>query len=127
MRKILIIFLIFNLLACSEQSELDKAASEDVKELQWILNASPEEDFYRAIDREDYRFLGIYGMNNPVPNISKKCINVETDVNYIKGTSEVLLGYEHSKLNSIAFLYAKHYNYLMLYYLKTNKGFRCDL
>ena len=127
MRKLLVIILIFNLFACSEKSELEKAASEDVKELQWILTASPKKDFLKAINKEDYRFLGVYGINNPVPSISKKCINIETDVKYIIGTSEVLLGYEHNKLNSIAFLYTEHYNSLMLYHLKTNKGFKCNL
>lgn len=127
MRNFFVLFLIINLSACGEQSDFEKASSEYVNELKWILKASPKEDFHKALNKEDYRFLGVYGINNPIPNVSKECINLEKDVKYLKGTSEVLIGYEHSKLNAVAYIYSEHYNILMLDYLKTNKGFKCNL
>jgi len=71
--------------------------------------------------------MGIYGLVNYVPEISKQCINVESDVNFIDGTSEIRLGYEHSKLNAVAYEYASYYNRLMRYYRENELGFKCDL
>ena len=113
-----------------EKSDFEVEAEKHIDALEWIVDADPEADFEEAIDKKDYRFKGVYGNKNLVPGVSMECLNVEKDVDYIKGTSEILWGYEHTKLNAIAYVYAQHYNSKMAIYLLENekyKKYKCNL
>ena len=80
----------------------------------------------RAIEREDFRFKGLYGYSLEVPRVSVMCVDVDTDVDPIEGTSEFVLGYEHAKLLAIARAYASYSNLKMRQYLETHNGFECS-
>lgn len=45
------------------------------------------------------------------------CLDFKTDVKFIDGTAEARSGYEHAKLNSIAEVYARYYNVLLISHL----------
>ena len=127
MRNLLaFIFLSLLLTACVE-SEFDKALSEEVKQLEWLNDANPQIDFEKAIVKGDYRFLGLYGRGQFVPGINIKCLNYDNDIIFIKGTSDAFEGYEHEKLNAIAWVYADNYNMRMLRYLRERDEFKCAL
>lgn len=98
-----------------------------VDEMSWLNQADPMEDFEKAIARSDFRFIGLYGVGAYVPVVNIQCLNPEKDINFVKGTSDGLEGYEHAKLNAIAKVYADNYNIRMLTYLKEHKGFECAL
>ncbi|MCP5163338.1 MAG: hypothetical protein H6999_10210 [Hahellaceae bacterium] len=126
MNKYLIMFFAMTLLSGCEKTEFEVEQEKYIDALEWVLGADPDKDFERAIENEDFRFIGTYGINNPIPGLMRSCVNVKTDVRYLKGTSEILLGYEHEKLNTIAGLYASHYNLRMRIYLADTQGFKCE-
>lgn len=126
MHKYLSMLLIVALLNGCQKTEFESEQEKYIEALEWVVDADPNEDFENAIQKEDFRFIGIYGINNPIPGLMRSCVNVETDVKYLKGTSEVLLGYEHEKLNTIAGLYASNYNLRMRIHLAETQGFKCD-
>jgi hypothetical protein len=127
MMKNLILGVLIILLFGCEKSEFEVAQATEVEKMEWLLHASPSDDFESAINKKDFRFIGLYGNTSSVPNISKSCINIKTDVNFIKGSSETLYGYEHVKLNAIAHVYASDYNFRMLRYLEEKQLFKCAL
>lgn len=125
MYKILfVIFFIF--LASCEKTDFEIAQQEIIEEMEWLYTADPLEDHEAAIKRKDYRFLGIYGAKLITPGVEIECINWETDVNPIKGTSDAIIGYEHDKLISIATAYARNYNFRMEQYLREKGLFKCN-
>jgi hypothetical protein len=126
MKNLILGVLIIFLFGC-EKSEFDVAQAKEIEKMEWLLHASPSDDFVRAINKKYFRFIGLYGNTSSVPNISKSCINMKTDVNFIKGSSETLIGYEHVKLNAIAHIYADDYNLRMLRYLEEKQLFKCAL
>ena len=103
----------------------DSGNIELVDEMQWLNQADPLEDSESAIARSDYRFIGLYGVGAYVPVVNIQCLDPEKDVKYIKGTSDLLENYEHSKLNAIAQVYAEYYNMRMLVYLQKYKELEC--
>jgi len=125
--KTLILGVLIILLFGCEKSEFEVAQTKEIEKMEWLLHASPSDDFESAINKKDFRFIGLYGNASSVPNLSKSCINMKTDVNFIEGSSEVLLGYEHAKLNAIAHVYADDYNLRMLRYLEEKQLFKCAL
>ena len=126
MKNLTLGVLIILLFGC-EKSEFEVAQAKKIEKMEWLLHASPSDDFVSAINKKDFRFIGLYGNTSSVPNISKSCINMKTDVNFIEGSSEVLLGYEHVKLNAIAHVYADDYNLRMLRYLEEKQLYKCAL
>ena len=126
MKNLILGVLIIFLFGC-EKSEFEVAQSNEIKKMEWLLHASPSDDFVSAIDKKDFRFIGLYGNTSSVPIINKSCINMKTDVNFIEGSSEVLIGYEHVKLNAISHVYADDYNLRMLRYLEEKQLYKCAL
>jgi hypothetical protein len=127
MRNLLVlIFLSLFLTACVE-SKFDKAQSEVIKQLEWLNDANPQVDFVKAIQKSDFRFFGVYGRSMFVPGINIKCLNQDKDIRFIEGTSDAYQGYEHEKLNAIAWVYADNYNIRMLRYLQERDEFKCAL
>lgn len=96
-----------------------------VGELKWLLNADPNKDVESAISRGDFRFKGIYGYSLSVPRVKIECLDIETEVDAIKGTTDAVLGYEHAKLIAVAREYGNFYNIRMRLYLEENHGFEC--
>lgn len=127
MVKNLILGVLVILLFGCEKSEFEVAQSKEVEKMKWLLHASPSDDFESAINKKDFRFIALYGTTNIVPKINKSCINMKRDVKFIEGSSEILIGYEHVKLNAIAHVYADDYNFRMLRYLEENQLFKCAL
>ena len=124
-KKLICSALIILLFGC-EKSEFEVAQAKEVVKMEWLLHASPSDDVEDAIKKKDFRFIGLYGITNIVPRINKSCINMETDVNFIEGSSEILIGYEHIKFNAIAHVYAEDYNFRMLRYLEKDLS-KCAL
>jgi hypothetical protein len=110
--------------ACAP-TEFEKAQAPIIKEMKWLYTANPDKDFEKAVKIGDFRFIGIYGYRLAVPGVDIKCLDVRKDVNPIKGTTDAVLGYEHSKLIAIAGAYANYYNFRMRIYLEENNGFEC--
>ena len=127
-KHLLIIVLSFLLLAsCQKQAtEFDKEQKKYVDELGWLLNADPNKDVELAISKEDFRFKGIYGYSLSVPRVGIRCLDVDNEVDPIKGTTDAVLGYEHAKLIAVAKEYADFYNMRMRLYLEENRGFECN-
>ena len=69
--------------------------------------------------------MGIYGYSLSVPRVSLECLNIDAQVNPIRGTTDAVLGYEHAKLMAVAREYAEHYNLRMRMYLEKNHEFEC--
>lgn len=96
--------------ATKSQSEVDK--------LGWLMDADPKQDLELALSDSDERFIGIYGFGLIVPIADSLCLDFKTDVKFIDGTAEARSGYEHAKLNSIAEVYARYYNVLLISHLE---------
>jgi len=118
MKYLLILLLVFSLVNCSSNKE-----STISKELSWLLNADPEREAKKAIKSGDLRYLGIVGISIQVPFFNRECIN-EDRVRFIQ-ISDLVDSYEQIKLQAIAPVYAKSYNYHMLQYYKRNKLNQC--
>ena len=125
MKTIIPLILVLLLSGCQD-SDYDKAIKKIKNEMNWLINANPNQDFEEAIKKKDYRFIGIYGAKLITPDINIKCLNRKKDINPIKGTSDAVLGYEHAKLIAIAVTYAEYYNFKMKEYLKENGKFKCN-
>ena len=80
-------------------------------ETAWLYKADPLEELKEAIKLNDYRFIGIYRYSLTVPGVPLKCIDLETDVRPIKGTSDAFSSYEEEKFNAIATVYADYYSF----------------
>lgn len=117
-------FLIFFISSCGKTDE-EKLNLEIIDEMGWLYKADPIADAQSFIEKGDFRFRGVYGIARIIPNIEKKCIDIENDVVYIKGTSDALETYEHQKLNAIAKIYAETFNIYMLFYLNENDKYEC--
>jgi len=108
----------------------DKPASPDTKnntqELRWLYSAIPQVDVNSAIAREDFRFRSINGVGAVVPGIYINCLDRATQINPIKGTSDVNESREHEKLNKLAVKYAKSYNTKMLKHIMDTQNFGCE-
>ena len=125
MHKVLAIASLILLTGCME-TEFEKAQAPIIEKMEWLYKANPDKDFENAIKKSDYRFIGIYGYSLSVPGIEMKCLDYEKDINPIEGTSDAVLGYEHSKLIAIAKAYAEYYNLKMKIYLEENNRFKCN-
>ena len=108
------------------ETEFEKAQTPIIEKMELLYKANPDDDFEEAIKNSDYRFIGIYGIKLYVPGIEITCLDYEKDIKPIEGTTDAVLGYEHSKLIAIARAYAEYYNFKMRMYLKENNGFKCN-
>ena len=113
------------LLSSCQKSDFELAQQEVIDEMGWLYKADPAEDVEDAINREDYRFRGIYGYSISVPGVDTSCWSITKNVSPILGTSDAVIGYEHSKLIAIARAYARTYNFLMLIHLEQEHNFKC--
>ena len=125
-QKIRYIFIIVGCFFCSscEKSEFEQVQAEIIAEMEWLYDADPDADFQVAIAQKDYRFMGLYGTTYAIPVVKKACVDID-DIKFIKGTSDVIIGYKHAILMAIAGVYAKHYNTLIFAYQKENNIYTC--
>ena len=121
-----LVLILFLLVAGCEQTDFEKAQENIIEEMGWLYKANPLDDYEEALKRKDFRFIGIYGYSIYVPGVSLKCLDYDKDINPIKGTSDAVIGYEHSKLIAIARTYAEFYNFRMKMYREENHGFECN-
>ncbi len=122
---------LFIFIALSSQScTYDDAASPDARnntqELRWLYIAKPQADLNKAIQRNDFRFRSINGVGLIVPGIFITCLDRATQINPIKGTSDVNESREHEKLNKLAIKYAKQYNTKLLQHIIDTQNFGCE-
>ena len=115
------------MIACEvPKTEFESEQAKYVHELSWLLKADPDRDFEKAISNSDYRFKGIHGYSISVPRVKVSCLDLDSDVAPISGTTDAVLGYEHAKLIAIAREYANYYNLRMYEYRAKNFGFECN-
>ncbi len=127
MNKLALVAIIAPLFALGcEKSEFEKAQEPIIEKMEWLYTAKPREMFLKAINKGDHRFYGVYGISLKVPHVDLKCLDVKKDVIPIKGTADAHLGYEHEKLNAIAWVFASSYNIDMQIYLMEKGEFKCD-
>lgn len=94
--------------------------------LKWLNDADPVKDAHKAIEKGDCRLRAVYGEALEVPGFDfSKGYNQELSGTYnyfrtkyglnpIEGTSDVLFGAEHARLNKRAYEYALEYNRIIL-------------
>lgn len=92
----------------------------------WIYDAVPMTDALQAIEKGDFRFRGVYSYSLIVPGVKMECIDTDTDIFPIEGTSDASTTYEERKFNALAMIYADVYNFQMKSYLETIGEFSCD-
>jgi hypothetical protein len=126
MNKVLLAILCLTALAGCEKTEFEKAEDEAARPLKWLYDANPDNDFEAAVAKKDYRFIGLYGYSLYVPGVPIKCLDYKKDIKAIEGTSDAVMGYEHSKLIAIAQAYAEHYNFKMMLFREESQGFKCN-
>ena len=122
MSKLIFLICILCLVGC-KQTPREIYQAEIYQEMKWLYDANPMDDFVWALEKQDYRFIGLYRVGAYIPGINKKCLtlkDLEMDVRFIKGTSDAHEGYEHSKLIAIAQVYAENYNFRMLVHIMKN-------
>lgn len=95
-------------------------------DLNYLYHANPTEDVKKSIEIKDYRFYGVYEYSVQIPNVQRKCVNVDLDVKMIAGTSDASLTYEEEKLNTLALVYARAYNTQMIGYLQDQGLYKCE-
>lgn len=94
--------------------------------IEWIYDAVPTEDAITAIEQGDFRFRGVYSYSLIVPNVKMKCIDIDTDVFPIEGTSDASSTYEERKFNALAMIYADVYNLQIKSHLEAIGEYSCD-
>ena len=120
MNKLVILIFMLSLAGC-DKTPREIAQAEIYQEMKWLYDANPNIDYQLAVEKQDFRFWGLYGVGSYVPGINKECLDHEKDIQFIKGTSDAHEGYEHSKLIALAQLYAKTYNRNIKFYLMENE------
>jgi hypothetical protein len=125
MKKIVVIFSVILILGCAK-TEFETEQEKAISQLEWLINADPDEDFNKAIEKADFRFIGLYSYALFTPRVNISCLNRDKDINPIKGTSDVILGYQHHKLIAIGNVYAEHYNSRMRIFLEEKGKFQCN-
>jgi hypothetical protein len=93
-----------------------------VKQLQWVEKADPVAEAKKAVDRREFTLLGVDGYTWTIPGIdeSKKFeLRKKYGLKIIEGTSDVVQGDEHARLQELATEYAKKYNLHLLDHIKT--------
>jgi hypothetical protein len=120
------IALLFVLVLCScgqphtpDTSRPDSISAADWAELLRIDRANPLSDLQAAIQTNDFRFLGIYGVGFSAPGIKSRPLLA--NIKPIKGTSDAFVSEEHLRLILEATKYAEVYNRTLDSYLKTNR------
>ena len=112
MKKILFLIFLLGLFGCKNKASY----SVDVG---WLYEANPLEDFKESVNRDDYRFVGVYGYSLTVPGVKLKCIEIDKDVKPIEATSDSDSSYEEEKFNAVAKVYAAYYNFQLIKYLES--------
>ncbi len=123
-------FIVILAASVSQACVYDKASSPDTKnstqELRWLYSAKPQVELNKAIQKQDFRFRSINGVGSIVPGIFITCLDRDTQLHPIKGTSDAHESREHEKLNKLAIKYAKSYNTKMLKHIVDSQNFSCD-
>jgi len=118
MKKIFFLIFLLGLYGCKNKAS-------DLVDVGWLYEANPLEDFKESVNRDDYRFVGIYGYSITVPGVKLKCIDVDKDVKLIEGTSDSYSSYEEEKFNAVAKVYADYYNFQLMKYLESKNLYTC--
>lgn len=108
-------------MGCAEPNY--KVSNGDAREL---YRADPISDANAAIVGGDYRFIGINGYSVQVPELKMQCLNLDSDIKLMDGTTEFVTSYEEEKFNALAHVYATNYNQHLLAYLSENGLFTCN-
>jgi len=92
-------------------------------ELRRIKNASPTDDAYEAIRRNDFRFLAVKGYALTVPGIDDyhEWFGLKHKYRIIEGTTDTPRDNEDFRLQDRAIEYAKSYNLVIRDYLAKQK------
>ncbi len=121
---ILVFWLFIINAGCASFNE-NEVQKEFIDKLSWIEDADPQSDFWKAVEKNDYRFIALYGYSSYVPGVPKGCIPEHKDRNHLEGTSDAIANYRHARLIAIATAYAEHYNVLMKFHLHQKGELNC--
>jgi len=100
-------------IACVTSGCAEKAAPEQVRQLQWLDKADPIEDAKKALVAGDAHLLAVNGYTEIIPGVEQsKTLEYKSryGVQAIKGTSDAFVSSEHNRLNNVASEYARKYN-----------------
>lgn len=102
---------------------------EMIESLKYYEAADPVLDAEHAAQKNEYYFLEVYGFAAIVPAIDywiiEKCVKGNINIKGIEGTSDVLYGEEHVRLDDIAKNYAAIFNLRMHQLLVIDNRFPC--
>ena len=109
MNKLIIsLFLVLSMNGCIT----DSSATND-GDLKWLNNANPEADANAALDKNDFRFMGLSLRGTVIPGVEPaKMLQYELKcgVNLIQGVSDAVRSKEQLKMMQSAHDYAAKYN-----------------
>lgn len=93
----------------------------EIQQLRWLDGADPIADAKAALDRKDFRLVGVNGYTWIMPGVPES-LKFEYKKKYgmriLEGTSDNLLNKEHEWLDALAYNYAERYNEFLLVHLK---------
>ena len=86
---------------------------------EWLDKADPSRDLHAALQRDDRRFIGVYGLAAYTPGVPEKAgaLVKKCGVRYLKGTSDAYKSREHRLANERASEYARKYNEMLYTWL----------
>lgn len=123
--SVLLVLLGTQLMMSCTKTQDASAKEKVIKQMEWLYSAKPDRDFQSAVERKDFRYMGLYSYSLYVPGVDPSCVSSKNDIKPIEGTSDVVLGYEHAKLIAIAGEYARDFNTRMLFYREEKMGSKC--
>jgi hypothetical protein len=91
----------------------DPAMGEHERKLSWIENADPQADAREALERNDFRLVGLTPRTLVIPGVDSaqtRNYELKCGVRLIDGFTDVVRSQEHLRLMKLAHTYALQYN-----------------
>lgn len=105
---------------CSVEPAQSDSDADQLAELREFLAISPQSRLDAAVEAGDFRFLGVpdfVGLYTPCYGYPAMADTNPDDLHVIPQTLNVQLSDQHAELNRRAYVYARRYNHLLLFWL----------
>ncbi len=114
---------ILMLSACTRRASLPPTSA-DAAQLRWLEHADVAADFRERVEHQhDMRFVSVYAFSTPTAFGLDDTTEVQQFIQqhgerHIEGTTDIITSTEQQRLLRKAYEYTKHYNTLLLRYLR---------
>lgn len=91
----------------------DKGLTQAEQDLLWIRDANPQADAQKALEKRDFRMMGMPQRSTIIPGVPTQEMReyeIKCGVNLINGVSDMVLNENHLQLIKQAQKYALQYN-----------------